>query len=499
MSDQFPGRPGDDDDDQRLQELLKSMLGGREVDPQMLEAFRSMGLDQMDPQMLQMVSAQVQAMMSGGDEGPVNIQLATDVARKSVAAEGDPSVSDRTRSDVEQVAQVADLWLDEVTDHTRPSAPAQAWSRAEWVERTMPTWQTLVAPVATGVGEAIKRAMQQQMRELGDAGQLGELPPELGLPPGTDLNAMMDQMQPMMARMSSAMFGMQTGQAVGALAGELVTGTEVGLPLIEGNAVVVLPANVAAFAEGLGIDAGEVHLYLVARESARARLFTHVGWLSPALLAAVQSYAGDIRIDTDRIEQAMNQANMSDPQELQKALQNSLFSPEPSAEQQRALVQLERLLALVEGWVDVVAQRACAPHLPHVDALSEAVRRRRAAGGASEKLFSSLVGLQLRPKLLREAATIFAGLEEHGGAAARDEVWSHPDRTPTAEDLDDPSGYLARLTGAAPAEDEPDEMDAALEELLNQGRAEMDAEEQPNSDDSDDSEGEPDGKTPPTT
>lgn len=461
-----------DDDERRLQEMMRQMFGDQAADnPELAEAMRSMGLDRVDPAMLQMVQAKVQAMMSGGDDGPINMQLATDIARKTVAAEGDPSVKEATRANLRQVVDVANLWLDEVTDLPRSTAAAQAWSRAEWIEQTMPTWRKLVEPVAGGVGAAIQQATQQQLRDLGDG---AELPPELGLPPGLDVSAMLSQMQPMMAKMSAAMFGMQMGQAVGALAGELVTGTEVCLPLVPDNAVVVLPANVSAFAEGLGIEPGEVHLYLAAREAARVRLFAGVPWLSPALIAAVQSYAGDIRIDAERIEEAMNGADMSNPEELQKALQGSLFTPEPSAEQRRALRQLERLLALVEGWVDVAARQATAPHLPNADALSEAVRRRRAAGGPAERLFSSLVGLELRPRLMREAAGLFEQVEQAEGMPARDALWSHPDKAPTADDLDDPQGYLQRRGAGAPAE--PDEMDAALDALLSQGRAELDAE-----------------------
>ena len=334
----------------------------------------------------------------------------------------------------------------------------------------MPVWRRLVEPVAVGVGGAIKSAMQQQLGQLGEA----DLASELGLPPGVDASALVGQMEPMVARMSSAMFGMQVGQAVGALAGELVTGTEVGLPLVEGNPVVVLPANVAAFAEGLGIEPGEVHLYLAVREAARARLFDEVAWVAPALIAAVQSYAGDISIDTDRIEEALREADTSDPAAMQSALQGSLFTPEPSEAQQRAVQRIETTLALVEGWVDVVSERAATPHLPHVAALSEAVRRRRASGGPAERVFSSLVGLELRPRRLRDAANLWAALEEAGGADARDKAWEHPDFAPSGSDLDDPLAYVERRTGSAPATPERDAMDDELDKLLAQGRAEMD-------------------------
>ncbi|TWP35340.1 zinc-dependent metalloprotease [Leekyejoonella antrihumi] len=446
-------------------------MGGNLADnPQLADALKQLGLENIDPAMMQMVQSQIQAMMSAPADGGFNVAMATDVARKAVAAEGDQSIGATTARDVEQVAHVANLWLDEVTDFPATSG-VKAWSRAEWVEQTMPMWRQLVEPVALGVGAAIQKAMREQLSQLG-----GAEAEELGLPPGMDPAALMGQMEPMVARMSSAMFGMQVGQAVGALAGDVVTGTEMGLPLVEGNPVVVLPHNVAAFADGLSVDAGEVHLYLAVRESARVRLFQGVPWLGPALIAAVQSYAGDISIDTERIEEAIRDADTSDPAAMQSALQGSMFTPEPSEAQQRALGHLETLLALVEGWVDVVTERAVAAHLPHVSALAETVRRRRATSGPAERVFASLVGLELRPRRMREAAALFSALEEASDAATRDASWKHPDFAPTGADLDDPASYVERRTSGEQTVPERDAMDDALDQLLAQGRAEFDAE-----------------------
>lgn len=477
MSDNPPERPDDNfgDDSAKepdLSELLRSILGGDSGNDQLAGALEQMGIelgpDGINPQMMQMLQSQLQAMMSAPVDGPVNLELATDVARKTVAAAGDSSVGAATVRDVEQVVQVANLWLDEVTEFAAVG-PAKALSRAEWVEQTMPMWRQLVEPVAGGVNAAIERAMGEQLRRL-DPHQAEEM----GLPAGINPAEMMGQMQPMMARMSAGMFGAQIGQAVGALAGELVSGTEVGLPLTDG--IAMLPANVRDFAEGLEIDGGEVHLYLAVREAARARLFASVAWLGPALIAAVQSYAGDISIDTDGIERAVADADTSDPAAMQEALQGSLFSNEPSEAQQRALAHLETLLALVEGWVDVVTNEAAGKHLPHTVQLSEAVRRRRASGGPAERVFASLVGLELRPRRLRDAAQVFTDLEAALGAAERDAAWKHPDFAPTTADLDDPSGYVRRRQQPEEAATAPDEVDAALEALLAQGTAELDAE-----------------------
>ncbi len=451
-SDSVPEEPDRDDP-------WAALFGGP-LPPELREGLEQMGLSQVDPAMLQAVQAQVQAMMAADDGSPVNATVAGDTARALVAQQGDASIGESTRRDVEQVVQVATLWLDQVTDLPPPDGGAKALSRAEWVEATLPAWRLLTEPVAVGVGEAISRAMEDQLSQLGDGGDSPELP---GLPPGTDLRSVFGQASGMVRRMSGAMFGAQVGQAVGTLAGDTVSATEVGLPLLPGEQVALLPANIATFAEGLTVDPGEVHLYLAVREAARVRLFAGVPWLGPQLMTAVQDYARDITLDTDGIERAVREVDPANPEAMQQALSGSMFSTEPSAAQRAALVRLETYLALVEGWVDTVADRAAGPHLPHVSALGEAVRRRRATGGPAEKVFASLVGLELRPRRLRDAANLWAALEEAHGQQRRDQVWGHPDLAPTSADLDDPLGYVERV-GAERSQSSA--MDDALEQLL---------------------------------
>jgi putative hydrolase len=448
----------------QIEEVLARLTGGQ-VDPEMAKALKDMGIDKVDPAMLQMMVGQMQSMFASSDTDAFNLSLATDTARKTVSEAGDAVVGETTRRQVDQAVQVAELWLDEVTAFEAPGVTTHAWSRAEWVEATMPTWRTLVEPVAEGVGRAVGDAMRTQLQELGEGGGL----PEGMLPPGMDPAAMLGQMEPMLAKMSGAMFGLQVGQAVGTLATETVSGTEVGLPLVADRSVALLPANVEAFGAGLSVDLDQVRIYLAVRESARVRLFSEVPWIGPQLVAAVRDYARDISIDTDRIETALQSVDASDATALQSALQDQLFRPDPSPAQRAALARLETYLALVEGWVDVVADRATRAHLPQSDSLGEAVRRRRATGGPAEKAFAGLVGLELRPRRLRDAANLWAALEAKHGPDGRDGAWGHPDVAPTGADLDDPLGYVERF-GTSDSAD----LDAALDQLLTDGEADED-------------------------
>jgi len=443
--------PQHDDDDTpglppEIEELLRGLTGG-EIDPQMVSMMQGMGLDKVDPQMLAMVMSQVQALFAAPEsDTAVDAALATDIARKTVAAEGDALASGSDGRAAAEAVQVAGLWLDAATDLATPGLTGVAWSRAEWVEATMPVWTDLVEPVAAGVTDAVGTALSGQLGQLGDS----------GMPEG-----LLDQAGPMLRRLHGSLFSMQLGQGTGTLAGEVLTGCEVSLPLVPAPTVVLMPAAVREFAAGLEVDEPQARLYLAVREVARVRLFGAVPWLAPALLAAVRDYAADITIDTTAIEEAVGSIDPSDPEAVQQALQGRMFAPQPSPAQQAALGRLETLLALVEGWVDVVTDRATRGHLPQADALGEAVRRRRATGGPAEKAFGALVGLELRPRRLRDAANLFAALEESGGPGARDGAWRHPDLAPGANDLDDPLSYVERT-----ARPETDEMDAALDRLL---------------------------------
>lgn len=439
-----------------MQEALRRMTGGAELPPEVMEQLASMGLGQIPVAQFEGMLSQFQSMFAGPDEGPLSPTITTDVARKAVAAQGDPAMGERERQLAAEAGHVADLWLGEVTDLESPGLRGVAWSRSEWIEDTMAVWQTLVEPVAAGVTGAMTKAMTAQFAD-GGMEALSAM-----LPPGTNPAAAMAQVGPMLERAGGSMFSMQLGQGLAGLAGEMLTGTEVSLPLTGDGVLALIPSNIASFAEGLEIDLEQVWLYLAVREAARLRLFAGVPWLAAQIRTAVQDYARDLAIDTEAIEDAMRGLDPSDPGAMQATLADKLFAPDPTPAQRAALARLETWLALVEGWVDVVTDRAAGRHLPQAGALGETMRRRRASGGPAEKTFAALVGLQLRPRRLRDAANLFAALEDKGGATLRDSAWGHPDLAPSAADLDDVLGYVERRA----ATPEPDDLDDALRELL---------------------------------
>ncbi|MFC5802408.1 zinc-dependent metalloprotease [Streptomyces formicae] len=357
--------------------------------------------------------------------GPVNWDMAKQIARQTVSqgtpdGTKDASVGPAERHAVEEAVRLADLWLDGATSLPSGAGTAVAWSRAEWVEATLPAWQKLVDPVAERVGTA-----------------MGDVLPE-------EMQAMAGPLIGMMRSMGGAMFGQQIGQAIGVLAGEVVGSTDIGLPLGPAGKAALLPLNVEAFGKDLGVPKDEVRLYLALREAAHQRLFAHVPWLRSHLFGAVEGYARGIKVDTTKLEDVVGQFDPTHPEQLQEALQQGMFQPEDTAEQKAALARLETALALVEGWVDAVVHDAAKDRLTSAAALRETLRRRRASGGPAEQTFATLIGLELRPRRLRDASRLWASLTDARGLDGRDGLWAHPDMLPTASDLDDPDGFVHR-------------------------------------------------------
>jgi putative hydrolase len=370
--------------------------------------------------------AELQKMMSWSG-GPVNWDLARQGAISQLAAGHQPT-SQAEQTAVAESLRLADLWLDQVTDLPSGIERTAAWSRVEWVEKTLPAWNQLIDPLAEKVVAAMTSALPEEA-----AMSFG---PIAGI----------------MGRMGGLMFGAQVGQALGKLAEEVVTSTDVGLPLAPTGTGVLVPQNVAEFAAGLDRPADEVRLFLALREAASQRLFAHVPWLHQQLQDAVHAYARGITIDREAIERGITEAmsgmeggiDPSNPESIQQLLGSGVLEPEETPEQQMALRRLETLLALVEGWVDTVVAEAAKDRLPGHSALAETMRRRRATGGPAEQTFATLVGLELRPRRLRDAATLWGAMGQRCGSAARDTLWSHPDLLPTSDDLDEPLDFVAR-------------------------------------------------------
>jgi putative hydrolase len=391
-------------------------MGGSEFDMSQLgQIFSRLG---------EMFSGAGGVMTGGKQSGPVNYDLARQLASSAIGFVA--PVPEKTSAAIADAVHLAETWLDGATALPAGTTKAVAWTPNDWIDNTLETWKRLCDPVAEQISTVWASALPEEAKSM--AGPL----------------------LAMMSQMGGMAFGSQLGQALGKLSREVLTSTDIGLPLGPKGVAALMPEAVESLAEGLEQPRSEILTFLAAREAAHHRLFSHVPWLASQLLNAVEAFAKGMKIDMSGIEdfaQGFNPASLTDPSQMEELLNQGIFEPKATPEQTAALERLETMLALIEGWVQTVVADALGDRIPGTSALSETLRRRRATGGRAEQTFATLVGLELRPRKLREAAVLWERLTQAVGPDARDGVWQHPDLLPSAEDLDEPARFIDRMIG----------------------------------------------------
>ncbi|CAB4539950.1 unannotated protein [freshwater metagenome] len=375
-----------------------------------------------------------------GSEGVLSISTARDTAKKFVSAQGLKPLGTKDLDVVKSAFEISEVWLDEAT--LFPAAPKTptAASRLDWVNETMAGWHKTMEPLASGLSAAISNLLDQAM--TAQAGESAD-----GQPP-------IEMITMMLRSFIGTMIATQLGQSIGTLSTSVTGAHDVGLALLDPARAVVIPENIELWAADLEIPKSEVFIYHALREGAVARLFANNPWLVSYIQSAVVEYGKGINIDIDAIQRQAQEAfekaqeNMgegaSENDAMSFALDSGIFTPEESPAQKVALLKLETVFALIDGWSDEVTALAAGERLPAIEQLRETLRRRRAASSPAQQLFSSMLGLQVSPKLTREASAFWKKIREIKSIADRDQIWSG--LLPTADDLLDPEKFLASTT-----------------------------------------------------
>ena len=401
--------------------------------------------------MMQQMQQQIQEQFSklginasgfGGSTEALPKNLVRDTAKKFATAQGSAPIGANDVSDVEQAISIAELWLNDATFFPQsPNSGTVALARTDWVDTTLAGWQTTVEPLAIGlssaIGELLNQAQGDSESQENPFGQ-GNMQIPIGM-----ISALLNSF-------IGSLVATQLGQAIGGLAGKVTGAHDVGLPLIDGAYPTLVPQNIKVWATDLDIPMDEIRIFHALREAAVARLFAHNPWLVSYIRTAITDYGKGINIDMDAIQEQAQQAlesgngfDPSNPESFTIALNDGIFTPQETPAQRAALTKLETVLALIDGWSEDVVTHAAGDRLPNIGALQETLRRARATSAPAQQLFSSLFGLQVSPRLAREASAFWKQVREIKDIEARDRIWSGI--LPTADDLLTPESFLKSL------------------------------------------------------
>lgn len=443
----------DDFDDGRLSpEDFQKFLSDFLSNPNSTDAMRlakAAGLSG-DPDQISLLLNQLRmAMTASGSsasasQSGVNWELALNQAKK-IARASNTAISDAQRNQMREAVQIATLWLNQATSIAELTHEPKLLTRDLWVDDSLGLLKSLSEPIALRMSGALSEHLEEQAPE--------------------ELKGVLSQAGGLMKQAGAALFAMQLGGAMGKLSQSVISGADLGLPIFSDQKAAFVMQNLDEFASGLGIERDQVRIYLAVREIAHARLFKEARWLRDHVVAQIVNYASEISIDPSSLAELAEVVEDSDPEKVREIFETHAFVAPKNEEQERALERIETLLALIEGWVEAVTESATGL-LPKAMAIAEAVRRRRAAGGPAELTFGTLLGLELRPRRLREATAMWREIGFAAGGSRRDELWSHPDQLPTQREILQPQLAINRVLGVTNGDDEGDDFDKALRDLL---------------------------------
>ena len=371
--------------------------------------------------------------LMGGGAGGDRAELARSLA-EGVASGGEPeaNVDPAARIRLEELMRVAELHVAELTSLPAASAGGvrlAVVTPAQWARRTVDDWRFLLeamippAPAPAEAGSALTVP--------GDDGA-GEL------------------MARFMATMGPMMAAMQLGSAVGHLA--RVTTGQYELPIPRpGGDILVVSANVDAFAAQWGVAVDEVRLWVALREATAHAVLAvpHVAERVRTLLTAVvEGMSGEAAGLMERLQSL----DPTDPDALQQMLGDpeALFGAERSPEQERASADLTAVICALVGYVDHVVDRVGTRLLGGRGALAEAWRRRQVARDSSARSAELLFGIDLDPVQTDRGARFVQGVVERAGDDGLAALWRSAATLPTPAEIEAPGLWLERISYEEP-------------------------------------------------
>lgn len=381
-----------------------------------------------------------------GRQGPVSWEIAQQISLV-VATEGqaETNVDPLERIRYEELLRVAELHAVEATGLST-SATGGILSivpvgRGEWVRRGLDAYRPLLEHLSAGLNPA-------------DDSATG---PEPGSGSGTaaggaeasgsaDAGALFDMMGSLGNVFAPVLVGMQSGFMLGQLARRMLGQYDLPIPRPASDELLVVPANLSAFAEQWSLPLDDLRLWVCLHE-----ILHHAVLARPhvrrRLEELVTEYVSNFRLDPGALETSLGDLDPSDP----SALQSVLGSPEAllgavQTDAQRDLrMRIATLTIVISAYVDHFMDGIGHRLIGSYDMLTEALRRRRVEASESDRFAEHLLGIGLTQAEYNRGTAFIAGVVERAGDDVLARLWEAPALLPTPAELDAPGLWLARI------------------------------------------------------
>ncbi len=360
-----------------------------------------------------------------GGQGPVNWDVARQTAQW-IATDGvsEPNVEPLERLRMEELLRAADLHVGEATGLSTSVAggvlSALPVTRNDWALHSMEAYRPFLERLAAALAQSGRPETEPDPATalLGDLGKI----------------------------LVPVLLGVQSGYMVGHLARRSMGQYDHPLPRNPADQLLVVPANIDAFATEWSLPAADLRMWVCIRE-----VTTHAVLGRPHVRARlhglVEEYVSRFEVDPDAVEHSFGDLDPTDPKALQSVLGNpeTLLGAVQTDAQREVLVRLRTLTATITGYVDHVMDEVGHGLVGAYQMVTEAMRRRRVESSEGDRFAGRLVGLALERAEFERGATFADGVVERAGEAGLQRLWHSEWELPTPAELDAPGLWLARI------------------------------------------------------
>lgn len=336
--------------------------------------------------------------------GPINWALADQVAHH---LSGSPEPIDPWLADEYlDLTRLAQMKITEATGlRSYPISETLLVDRPGWVRNHLRSFRYVVDPLADKLSAAP------------GAGPLGSILKPLG----------------------PALLGIQMGAMVGTMSETALGLFDAGLPTARPTGLTYLLPHIEAFAIDYGLDPRQVRLWAALRETAHGSLAGR-SWVRPRASGLFVELIGAMELDTDVMRSF--QENLADPARLESILAEAggMAGLLGGSVEREDLEDIRRLSVMLEGYGSYLAGRAAGGFLPDLDTIRAAM----AVHGQELGNRPGLVGWADARQDSRGLA-FCDEVESRWGQQALGRMWDRAENLPTGPELEDTTGWAARV------------------------------------------------------
>ena len=339
--------------------------------------------------------------------GPVNWALAEQLAGH-VSGEPEP-IDPWIADEYLELARLAQLKVPATTGlATDPTLEPVLVGRKEWARLHLRSFRYLVDPMADRLD---------------------------GMGPGP-LGGLMKPLGPVLLGMNAgALAGMLSTQALGSF--------DTGLPVAEPVGITFHIPNIEGFATEHSLDPRQVRLWVAFHESVHEALLSRP-WVRPHLIELFGSLVTSMELDTGAL--GVWQEALTDPARLEEAFgqsggMNALFG---GGVDEELLEEAHAAMTMVEGYGAYLVEQASAGLLPDLAAIRAAMTD-RLANRQDRSEFTGTPRSSSSAGVHGRGTEFCAEVGARWGPEAVLRIWEGPDRLPSPRELDDITGWAARV------------------------------------------------------